>query len=209
MKKKIVLIGGGGHCKVVIDAINLTGEFDIYGIVDPALKKTDKVSGVAVLGKDDMLSDIFKEGIKCAFITVGSVGNCEIRKKIYKNLKDIGFNLPVIAHPKSVIASDVISSIGEGTFIAAGAVINPGTKIGKNAIINTRASVDHDCIIGDFVHVAPGATLSGAVKVGDETHIGTGANIIQCITIGKNCVIGAGTTVRKDIGNGKKNIYNS
>ncbi|MBN1405322.1 MAG: acetyltransferase [Candidatus Omnitrophica bacterium] len=208
MKNKIILIGGGGHCKVVIDAIDLSGKFDIYGIVDPALKKDSKVLGVTVIGKDDILPDIFKK-VKYAFITVGSIGNCEIRKKIYSNLNKIGFKLPVIAHPKSVIAKDVIANIGEGTFIAAGAIVNPGIVIGKNAIINTKASVDHDCTIGDFVHIAPGVTLSGVVKVGNETHIGTGANIIQCVAIGKNCIIGAGITVRKDMKNGKKNIHNS
>jgi len=199
MKKKIILAGAGGHCKVVIDAIKLAAEFDIYGIVDPAVVKGTKILGVPVLGNDGMLSEIFKDGIKHAFITVGSVGDCTIRKKIYENLKQIGFDLPVIAHPKAVIAADVVNNIGEGTFIAVSAIVNPGTIIGKNAIINTQASIDHDCKIGDFVHIAPGVTLCGAVEVGDETHIGTGAKVIQCIKIAKRCMIGAGLTCRHDM----------
>jgi UDP-perosamine 4-acetyltransferase len=92
---------------------------------------------------------------------------------------------------------------GEGTFIAAGAIVNPGTKIGRNVIINTSASVDHDCEIGDFVHIAPGVTLSGGVKVGNETHIGTGANVIQYVKIGEKCMVKAGTLLSQDLEKGK------
>lgn len=192
--EKIVLVGGGGHAKVVIDAIKNSRKFDIYGILDSHLPKGESVLGVKVIGTDEMLPKIFEEGARNAVIAIGSIGNCGIRKRIYTNLKKIGFQLPVIQHPKSTIAEDV--KIGEGTFIAAGVVINPGVKIGKNAIINTSSSVDHDCVIGDFVHIAPRTILSGGVKVGDETHIGTGTNVIQYRTIGKECMIGAGRTIR-------------
>lgn len=202
MKKKVVLVGGGGHCKVIIDAIGSSGEFSICGVVDPSLPKGASVLNIEVLGKDDILPELFRKGIVHAFIGVGSIGNCDIRKKIYKDLKDIGFNLPIIIHPKAIVSK--YAELSEGTFVAAGAVINAGTKIGKNAIINTSSSVDHDCEIGDFVHIAPGATLSGGVKVGDETHVGTGADIIQCITIGKKCMISAGRTCRRDLGDGQK-----
>lgn len=197
MKKEIILLGGGGHSKVVIDAILNMQEFKIYGIVDPQLPPGSSILDIPVMGKDDMLPALFRKGIRYAFIGVGSVGNCDARKKIYHNLKKRGFILPVIIHPKAIVARDV--AIGEGTFVAAGAVINAGTKIGKNVIINTSSSVDHDCMIGDFVHIAPGATLSGGIKVGDETHIGTGANIIQCLNIGKEAFIPAGKTVIKDV----------
>ena len=197
MKKKIVLIGGGGHCKVIIDAIEGCGEFNIYGIVDSSLPKGTPVLNIEVLGKDDILPELFKKGISHAFISVGSIGNCEIRKKIYKNLKAIGFKLPVIIHPKAVISK--YAELGEGTFVAAGAVINAGTKIGKNVIINTSSSVDHDCEIGDFVHIAPGATLSGGVKVGDNTHIGVGASIVQCLTLKENSFIKAGALITGSI----------
>lgn len=204
MKKKIVLVGGGGHCKVVIDAIRKSGKFNIYGIIDPNLAKGKLVLGVKVMGNDDMLKVLFKKGIINAFVSVGSIGNCEIRKRIYSNLKKNKFQLPVIIHPKSILADGI--ELGEGAFVAAGAVINPGAKIGKNAIINTSSSVDHDCVIGDFVHIAPGVTLSGGVIVGDETHIGAGANVIQCLKIGKRCVVGAGTTVRHDMEDGQSNF---
>lgn len=201
--KKIILAGAGGHSKVIIDAIRKSGEYAIYGIVDPAVKDK-KILGVPVVGTDIDLSAIFKKGIKYAFISVGSIGDCVIRKNLYERLKYIGFQLPVIIHPASVVASNV--TLGAGTFVAAGAVINPDTKVGVNVIINTSSSVDHDCHIGDFVHIAPGAVLCGGVKVGNETHIGAGATVIQNVTIGRRCIIGTGLTLRKSVKD-EKNIY--
>lgn len=202
MKKKIVLIGGGGHCKVVMDAIRNSKEFTIYGIVDPKLSMVKLISGVRVIGADDMLPKLLKKGIRNAFIGVGSIGNCEIRKRIYRKLRKNGFHLPVIIHPKAVLASGV--KIGNGTFVAAGVVINPGVKIGENAIINTSSSIDHDCVIGNFVHIAPGSTLCGGVAVGDETHIGSGANVVQNINIGKKCLLKAGATLFQDMRDGAR-----
>lgn len=197
--EKIIIVGGGGHCKVVLDALKRSKKFSVYGILDSKLPPGTLVSEVKVIGTDGLLPELAREGIRCAFIGVGSIGNCELRKRLYKNLKEAGFNLPVVIHPQATVADDV--EFGEGTFVAAGAVVNPGTKIGKNAIINTSSSVDHDCVIGDFVHVAPGATLSGGVHIAEETHVGTGANIIQGITIGKRIMIKAGQTVTDHIGN--------
>lgn len=196
MKEKIVLVGGGGHCKVVIDAIVNRGRYDIEGITDAQLPPGSKVSGISVLGNDDVLFDLYKKGVRNAFICAGSIGNCNVRKTLYKKAKDIGFEMPVIVHPKAVVAHDV--KIEEGTFVAASATVNPGTRIGKNVILNTSSSIDHDCEIGDFVHISPGVTLSGGVRIGEETHVGTGANIIQCVKIGKKCFVPAGSLVKVD-----------
>ena len=201
MKKEIVLMGGGGHCKVIIDAIRKSGEFNIYGIVDPILAPGETVLDAEVLGPDSMMAELSAKGLKYAFISVGSIGNCETRKKIDAALRRAGFALPVIIHPKAIVAKDV--KLGEGTFVAAGAIINPGVSTGRNVIINTAASVDHDCAIGDFVHIAPGVTLSGGVKVGDETHIGTGAKVTQYVDIGSRALIGAGVTVRHNLSDNK------
>lgn len=202
MKRKIILLGGGGHCKVIIDAIESSESFDIYGVLDPVLSKGSSVLGVHVIGADSALPEIYRKRIRCAFISVGSIGNCGPRKRIYAALKEIGFGLPVIVHPKAVVAKDAV--IGEGSFIAAGAIINPAVRIGGNVIVNTNSSVDHDCQVGDFVHIAPGVALSGGVKVGDETHLGIGASVLQNITIGKRCMVRAGTILRHDVPDGKK-----
>jgi len=196
-KKRLILIGGGGHAKVVIDAARKSGQFDIYGMIDPALKKGIRFCGIKVLGGDDALPAIYKKGITCAFICVGSIGDYQKRESIDAYIKAIGFRLAVITHPKSVIAED--SFLGEGTFVAARAVVNPGAKTGRNVIINTSSSVDHDCEIGDFVHIAPGAILSGGVKIGRGAHIGIGAWIVQNVSIGSGCMVGSGEVVRRDL----------
>lgn len=201
-KQKLIIIGGGGHAKVIIDAILAGGEYDVQGIIDQKLETGTKVLGVSVLGTDEILPELYKKGIKNAFIGVGSIGDCTARRKIYEKLKNIGFDLPVIVHPKAVVARDV--EFCEGTFVAASATINPGTKIGKNVIINTSSSIDHDCNIGDFVHIAPGAILCGTVTIGEGTHVGIGANIIQSIDIGKNCFITAKMLVKSDQADGAK-----
>ncbi len=184
--EKIVLVGGGGHCKVVIDAIILDENYKIIGILDPKLPAGSNVLGVPVLGGDELLRKIKKQGVKNAFISMGSVGDCSARKKLYEKIKKIGFEFPVIEHPRAVVAGDV--EIEEGTFIAASATINPGTRIGKNVIINTSASVDHDCVIGDFAHIAPGVVLSGGVKVEKEIHVGTGVKVTQYAAINESCI---------------------
>ena len=203
MKEKIILIGGGGHCKVIIDTIINGRKYDIEGITDKVLTKGTRILGFPVIGPDEILPKIFNEGIKNAFISAGSIGDCTLRRKLFSMAKDIGFNFPVIRHPKAVVAVDV--KIGAGTFVAASATINPGTIIGRHAIINTSASIDHDCEIGDFVHIAPGATLSGSVKIGEETHVGTGSSVIQRLRIGKKCMVAAGRTVRHDMPDETKN----
>jgi N,N'-diacetyllegionaminate synthase len=195
-RKKMILAGGGGHGKVVINAVRLGCEYEIIGIVDQ-IPAGNKIEDIPVLGNDDKLHSIFDQGVRHAFIGVGSVGDYTIRERIFKLLKEIGYELPVIVHPDAVVAESVI--MGEGTFVAAGAIINPGVRLGRNVIINTRASVDHDCSIGDFVHIAPGAVLSGQVTIGPGTHVGTGANVIQGISIGRDSMIGAGCTVLKNI----------
>lgn len=199
-KEKIVLVGGGGHCKVIIDAIFCGNQYEIEGIVDNNLTVGTKVLSVPVLGSDEMLLRLFRRGIKKAFITVGSTGDCSVRKRIFSMLNDVGFTLPIIVHPKAVVAFE--TKIGAGTFIAASATINPGTVIGCNAIINTSCSIDHDCDIGDFVHIAPGAVLSGAVIVGADTHIAAGISVRQGIKIGSGCMVKMGSVVIHDLSDG-------
>ena len=195
--KQIVLVGGGGHCKVVIDAIRLSGDYQIYGIVDPGISKGEVILGVPVLGNDDILEDIFKKGVNTAFVTVGSTGDSSLRIKLYERLKDIGFILPVIVHPKTVISQNI--EIQEGTFIAASVTVNAGTKIGRNTILNTSCSIDHDCVVGDHVHIAPGVILSAGIVIGDRTHVGTGTKVANYIRIGKDCMICMGEVITGNV----------
>ena len=197
MKEKIVLIGGGGHCKVVISILKELGEFEIVGISDTSEKIGEKVLDIPIRFTDDELEKLFDEGIKHALITIGSVGNPKKRIELFEMIKSIGFKLPVIVSKHAVVSSD--AKIDEGTVIMPGAVINPGVRIGKNVIVNTGAIIEHDAFIDDHVHIAPGVTLSGSVRIGCCSHIGTGASVIQEIRIGNNVIVGAGAVVVKDI----------
>lgn len=189
---KVIVIGGGGHAKVVISILKKLSPFSILGYLDVADK--GKILGVKYFGNDSILKDIRKKNQRCAaVIGVGNVSLSHPRKDIYKRLKDLQFELPAIISPQAIVNEDV--RMGEGTVVMDGAVINSGTTIGQAAIINTHSSIDHDCVIGDFVHIAPGVVLSGGVKIGKNCLVSCGSQVIQSVTIGDNCLIGAGATV--------------
>jgi len=200
--KKILLVGGGGHCKVVLSILKKLNSFEIVAISDLEEKINNKISGVKIKYSDSQLDTAKNDGIKCAFITLGSVGNPVMRVEKFELIKKIGFEIPIIVSPDAIVSEGV--SIGEGTVIMPGVIINTGVSIGKNCIVNTGAIIDHDCVVGDHVHIAPGVTMSGAVKIGDRTHIGTGTNIIQNISVGENCIVGAGSLVIRDVGKNAK-----
>jgi len=195
-KNKIVLIGGGGHCKVVISILKKLDNFEISGIVDN-YKAGSLISGIKIIGTDDDLKNIYKNGICYALITVGSIKDNIKRYRLFNMAKEIGYNFPVIISPEAIVDKSV--KIGEGTVIMLGSIINIDSSIGKNCIINTGAIIEHDCKIGDYCHITPGVHISGAVNIGELSFIGIGATIIQGINIGRNVTIGAGSVVIKDI----------
>lgn len=201
MKKKILLIGAGGHCKVILDLLSKAKEYQIIGIIDLAEYVGKNVLGVPIIGVDADLPKFFKQGIKCCFISLGSVGNPNIRCKLYNLAKKIGFTIPNLISPQALVSSFAL--LGQGNYIAPKAVINAGAKIGDNCIINTGAIIEHDCCVGNFVHLSPGSILSGSVEVGNYSHIGTGSVVIQGLKIGEKTMIGAGSVVTKNI---QKNV---
>ena len=202
LKPDIVLVGGGGHCKVVISILKKLDTFNISGISDLRENLGKEVLGIETRYTDDQLEELHDKGIKYAFVTLGSVGNPDNRIRLFEMLKQIGFEIPVIISKDAIVDESV--EIDEGTVIMPGAIINPGTKIGKNCIINTGAIIDHDCMIGDHVHIAPGVTLSGSVKIGTGSHIGTGASVIHGIEIGSRVIVGAGSVVVNTVQDNKK-----
>lgn len=194
MKKKLLLIGGGGHCHSVLDSAINMGTFDEIGIIDST---NGSCLGVSVIGSDSDIPALIKDGWNCATITVGSVGNTEVRRKLYELVQSYGLLLSSIIDPSSIIAQG--TTICDGCFIGKKAVINTGSIIGECAIINTGAIVEHDCRIGTFSHISPGAVLCGQVSVGEDSHIGAGSVVKQCITIGNSVLIGAGSVVVDNI----------
>lgn len=186
----IVLVGFGGHAKSVADCIERQGKYHIVGYTD----SEDKHVSYDYLGSDNELPFLFNEGIKYAAVGIGYIGRGLLREQIYENLKQIGFLLPVIIDPSAIISKTV--KIQEGTFVGKGAIVNAGVEIGKMVIVNTRALVEHECILGDFAHVAVGAILCGQVEVGQAAFVGANATIIQCKKINAGTLIPAGTVVR-------------
>ena len=181
------LIGAGGHAKVVRDILDACN-IPFSGVV------TDNLKEVTFMEKKILHSmDGVDEAIIC-------VGNNRTRKKLAEELSQQGVTFGMGIHP-SVIMSKY-ASVDEGTVVMQGVVIQSCAKIGKHCIVNTSASIDHDNVLGDFVHISPHATLCGEVEVGEGTWIGAGTVVKQCVKIGKWSVIGAGSVVVNDIPDG-------
>ena len=195
MGRKLLLIGGGGHCRSILDCLLSANGYDEIGIIDNNRAKI--ALDVSVVGTDDDLPSLLKDGWTDAFITVGSVGSTQLRRKIYKRIRDYGFNIPYIIDISAIIARNIV--VNEGTFVGKSAIVNTGAMVGACAIINTGAIVEHDCIIGDFSHISPRTTLCGQVEVGDNSHVGAGTVVRQGIKIGHNVLIGAGSVVVNNI----------
>lgn len=197
MKTKLLLIGAGGHCKVILDLLLESKEYEVVGLIDLKERCRENVFGIPVVGTDSDLPKFFKKGIKHCFISVGSAADQSLRIKLYNVARKSKFIFPNLVHPSAFVSSRV--SLGTGNYIGPGSIINAGSTIGDNCIINTGAIIEHDCIIGDFVHIASGVTLSGNVTIHNNVHVGAGSSVIQGIKIGINSVIGAGSVVVKDV----------
>ena len=193
--KKLLLIGGGGHCRSVLDSVLSSGTFDKVGIVDP--DPSANCSEIETVGRDEDLPWLFQEGWHYAFVSVGSIGNTYLRRKLFTFAKQIGFTIPAILDSSAILARDV--ALEEGVFVGKGAVINSGTHVGICAIINSGAILEHDCRIGNFAHISPGALLCGHVTVGDNTHIGAGTVVRQQLSVGPNTLIGIGSVIVNNI----------
>lgn len=202
MSKGILLIGGGGHCRSVLDSLCNSGIYDRIGViakdeVDHRELEDDGIISGYLAGIDEDLTALFSDGWTDAFITLGSIGDPTGRKRIYTLLKQIGFRIPAVMDRSAVVSAR--SRIGPGVFVGKNAVINIGSVIGKCVIINTGAIIEHDCDIGDFVHISPGAVLCGQATIGNGSHIGAGSVVRQGIRIGMNVLVGAGSVVVKDL----------
>ena len=191
MKDKLLIIGAGGHGKVIADIALKMNKWKTIAFLDDDGNIKQSMD-IAVIGK---FNDAFKY-IQDYDIFV-AIGNNSTRERIQKNLEKLGASMPVLIHPDATIGEQV--KIGTGTAVMAGAIINCCTKIGKGCIINTGATIDHDNTIEDYVHISPGANLAGTVKVGKGTWIGIGSVVSNNISIVGNCKIGAGAVVTKDI----------
>lgn len=187
MNKKVVIIGAGGHGRVVADIVEAAGD-TVLGFLDDSTTGNDKVN---IIGKS---ADAKKYCDEETYLFV-AIGNCKVRETIMNSLPNAKWYTAI--HPSAVISPSAV--IGEGTCVMPNAVVNNSAVVGKGVIINTCASVDHDDIIGDFVHIACGVHIAGTVSVGKGCWIGIGSTISNNITICDDLMIGAGTVIVKDI----------
>jgi len=195
--KPVIIIGGGGHAKVLADCLILN-QIEIIGFTDPDFSSCDNLVtyDIEYLGSDEKILKFKPEEVSLVN-GLGGVEKLTPREEIFTAFQQKGYGFALIIHPSVIIANDVL--LEEGVQIMAGAVIQPGVVIGANSIINTNASIDHDSWIGRNAHIAPGTVLSGSVKVSDNTFIGAGSTVMQGIQIGKNVMIGAASLVNSNI----------
>ncbi|SHF35217.1 acetyltransferase [Desulforamulus putei] len=194
-KKPVILVGGGGHAKVLLDILMFC-DIPVIGVTEK-----DRAIGlinVPVIGDDDVILNYSPDEILLVN-GLGLAGSREKREQVYRLFKKKGYQFKTLIHPSAILSPQI--RLGEGVQIMAGAVVQVGCLIGDNTVINTRASVDHDCVIGNNVHIAPGAILAGGVKIGDSAFVGAGATVIQGISIGSNSMVAAGAVVVHDVPN--------
>jgi len=196
--QRIVVVGAGGHAKVVLDILQSQGGWEIVGLTGTSPMPRD-VLGFPVLGDDEaVLPALRGQGVGAAFVAIGENAT---RLALAARLADLGYAFPNAIAPSAAVSPN--AELGHGIAVMPCAAINAGARIGNFAIVNTSASVDHDCIIGEGAHVAPGAVLAGVVRVGARAFIGVGAVTAPRLEIGDDAVIGAGAAVIRRVPAGK------
>lgn len=193
---EIVVIGGGGHAKVVVSILRKLQRYRIVGYTDP--EGRGSLLGAPYLGADRELAALASRLQKLnAVLAIGQVGLGEKRHEIWTRLQSQVLSFPAIVSPAAIVNEGV--SFGDGTVVMDGVVINCGAKIGCGAIVNTNSTIEHDVVLEDWVHVAPGATISGGVTVGRFSMVGAGSTVIEGIKIASGCMVGAGATIVRDL----------
>jgi sugar O-acyltransferase (sialic acid O-acetyltransferase NeuD family) len=183
---RLLVIGAGGHAKVVIDSAR-AASIDVVGVIGDPQGRTDLLGVPIAATADSIEADAF----------IIAVGDNRTRSERFSEYLETGLEAATVIHPSAVIAEGV--KVGRGTFIAPRVVINVDASIGENCILNTACAIDHDCIIEDHVHIGPMSGLCGAVRIGTGTLVGVGSSIIPMRTFGSWTVVGAGSTVVTDI----------
>lgn len=193
MKKEIVLIGAGGHCKSCIDVIEAGGMFEIKALVDTPAQKGKQILNYTINYTDADLPELAQK-YKNFLITIGHMGNAQIRKNIFNTVKTLGGQLPVIISPLAYVSPH--AKIEEGTIILHHALVNAGATVGKNCIINTKVLIEHDAKIGGNCHIATAAVINGSVNVGYDSFVGSNALTKQGAVIAPGSFVKAGSVAK-------------
>lgn len=197
-KPACVVLGGGGHARVVLDALILGGAGRPVGVLDPdpALRGRT-ILGVPVLGGDELLGRLARGKATHFALGLGGVGDNRPRKRLFEVGLASGLKPLTVRHPSAVRSP--WAQVGPGCVLLAGSVVNAGAALGCDVIVNSGAVVEHDCAVGDHAHIATGALLASTVRVGALAHIGAGAALRQCLAVGEGAVVGAGAAVVRDV----------
>jgi sugar O-acyltransferase (sialic acid O-acetyltransferase NeuD family) len=200
MSRPVIIIGFGGHGRVVADGLLASG-VDLLAATDSEPSRAlDPGMHLHIITDEDLIRGYSATDVYLA-VGVGSIWPVledSLRRDLVRRFESLGYRFVGLRHPGAIISPH--ADISETAQLHAGSVVQVGAQIGSHVIINTRASIDHDCRIGDFCHVGPGATLSGGVEIGEGAHIGTGAAIVQGVHVGPGAFIAAGATVTTNIG---------
>lgn len=196
MKKKVLLVGGGGHCKSCIDVIENSKDWEVFGIIDMPEKVGEIICGYPVVGTDDDLKNFIHQ-VDGAHITVGHIKSNAVRVKLFNTLKSLGYQLPVLVSNLAYVSKHAI--VGEGTIVMHHAIVNAGAQIGENCILNTKSLIEHDVQVGNHCHISTTAVLNGDVRIGNDCFVGSGSVINQTVYITNNCLIASNTLIRKDL----------
>lgn len=197
-KPSCVILGAGGHAKVVIDCLKQSRAATLLMVLDKdKSRQGEKLLGVPIKGGDELLPALARKNSPRFVIALGGIGDNRPRQRLFEAALKLGLKPLTVSHPMAIISLE--ASIGAGSVIMPGAIVNAGAVLGDNVIVNSGAIVEHDCLIGDHAHIATGAKLCSTVRVGKLAHIGAGAVIRQCLAIGEGAIIGAGAVVLKDV----------
>ncbi|MDQ2103340.1 biotin/lipoyl-containing protein [Azospirillum isscasi] len=196
-----VIVGGGRHAPCVIDGLEGSG-YRIVGCVD-SLKPIGEtvLPGIRVLGRESLLEELWRRGVRTAFIGVGGTDDMTGRAGVYERLKALGFTLPPVIHRSAVVGLDTI--VGDAAQILMGATVGPRSRIGANALVNQGSIVCHDSEISDHAHITPGAILAGAVRIGPRSIIGMGATVRYHLSVGADCLVHNGVAVVSNVADGQ------
>ncbi len=197
----LVVYGGGGHSKTIIELVRAAGLLRLVGVIDDNLPVGMSILGLPVLGGADRLAELYADGVRLAVNAVGGIGNVAVRIKVFDTLAHAGFRCPAVLHPSAWIEAS--ARIADGVQVLAKSYISSDVQIGFGTVINAGAVVSHDCILGRIVNLSPGAMLAGGVVLEDYVQVGMAATINLNIRVGQEARIGNGATVKNDVPSGQ------
>jgi sugar O-acyltransferase (sialic acid O-acetyltransferase NeuD family) len=195
-RKRLIMLGGGGHCQSCIDVIEATGCWEIEGIIDIPQRLGERVLGYAVIGKDADISGLVEEG-RYFLVAVGQIASSGPRKRLLKALIDSHASMATVVSPLAYVSRH--ATVGKGSIIHHHCTVNAGTTVGMNCIVNTGSNLEHGVRIGDHTHISTGVVLNGDVSVGNDCFVGSGAVVVNGVSIADDVVVGAGSVILKSI----------